>query len=204
MMLAETAIELRLRAMLTAECCAHSLGVRATAGYLAQKYGADIAGARLAGLVHDCAKNMSEAELVRAARAFGLKPDRIELAQPDLLHGPVGARLCREEFGIEDAAVLSAVTKHTTGDGTMTLLEKIVYIADYIEPDRAFPGVGILRAAAERDLDCAVLLAADQTIRYVTAQGWLLHPRTMAAREAARREVVRKGVNCYDDRNKTK
>jgi len=200
-MLAEAEIEHRLCTMLAADRYAHSLGVRAAAGTLAQKYGTDVAAARLAGLVHDCAKGLPEAEMVCTARAFGLQPDAVELAQPDLLHGPVGARICQAEFGIEAAAILSAVSKHTTGDGAMTRLEKIIYVADYIEPGRAFPGVGILRAAAERDLDCAVLLAAEQTIRHVTTRGYLLHPRTLAARETARREVVRKGVNCCEGRD---
>ncbi|MGI5838187.1 MAG: bis(5'-nucleosyl)-tetraphosphatase (symmetrical) YqeK [bacterium] len=201
-MLAEAEIEQKLREKLSAARWAHSRRVQATAGRLALKYGADVGRARLAGLVHDCAKGMTAAELMNAASLFGLKPDRVEIEQPDLLHGPVGAGLCRREFGITDEAVLSAVSKHTTGDGKMAVLEKIIYIADYTEPGRVFPGVGRLRAAAERDLDCAVLLAADQTIRYVTVRGWLLHPRTLAAREAARQKVVRKGVNCHDDANK--
>ncbi len=188
----------KLAVMLSPRRWHHSLGVQATAGQLAERFGADVGQARLAGLVHDCAKGLGGQELLGLAKSFGLSVDAIELAEPDLLHGPVGACLCETLFGITDPEVLAAVRVHTTGDAGMTLLQKIIYLADYIEPGRDFPGVGRLRELAERNLNLAVVQAASQTIRFVTERGRTLHPRTLAARDELVREIARKGVGSND------
>jgi predicted HD superfamily hydrolase involved in NAD metabolism len=202
-MLLEQEINHRLAIALTFPRYQHSLRVQETAGILAVRYGADPVRARLAGLVHDCAKGMAPDELLRRAICCGITPDAVEEVDPELLHGPVGACLCAREFGISDPEILGAVRKHTTGDGQMTRLEKIIYLADYIEPGRTYPGIDILRNLADRDLDCAVLHAASLTIRFVSTRGKLLHPRTLAVRESLSREIAHKGVDCFDRGNET-
>lgn len=169
----------------------HSLGVVTAAAYLAERWGADSVQARLAGLLHDCAKGMQGDELLQWSLAFGIVRDDTERTCPDLLHGPVGALLAWKEYGVTDVEVLQAIRLHTLGAEGMRLLDKIIYLADYIEAGRDFPGVEELRAAAEEDLNLAVLKAMEGTIRYVLARGLPLHPQTVRARSSLLAEVAR-------------
>jgi predicted HD superfamily hydrolase involved in NAD metabolism len=149
---------------------------------LARRWGADIEKARIAGLVHDCGKSPSRNILLKRVLEFGIVMDEIEEAEPQLLHGHVSAELALREFGIDDQEVLASIRYHTTGRVSMSLLEKIIYLADYIEPGRDFPGVDELRELAGQDLDMAVLRAMDLTLIHVIQRGLLIHPRTVAAR----------------------
>ncbi|MDP4143881.1 MAG: bis(5'-nucleosyl)-tetraphosphatase (symmetrical) YqeK [Bacillota bacterium] len=160
----------------------HSLSVRDTAEYLAQKYDSDINKARIAGLVHDCAKNMSDKELIRICKKEGYSIDEICESSPQLLHGYVGSIIAHDKMGINDEDILNAIAYHTTGRKHMSLLEKIIYIADYIEPFRIFPGVQLLRETTERNLEEALLLSFDNTIKFVISKGGLIHKDTIEAR----------------------
>lgn len=160
----------------------HSLSVRDTAEKLARIYGADIEKAKLAGLVHDCAKNMSNEELIKIAKENGVVIDEIFYKSPQLMHGLVGSILAKQLMGIEDQEVLDAIKYHTTGKKEMSLLEKIIYIADYIEPTRKFPGVCSLRQQAYINLDKAILLSFDDSIKFIIDSGKLLHNCTIEAR----------------------
>ncbi|MDK2927382.1 MAG: hypothetical protein PWR31_1072 [Bacillota bacterium] len=188
--LSSAELKARLAAQLTPERLEHSLGVAAAAVELAQRWGVDAGRAWLAGLLHDCAKGMRADELLQWALAFGIVRDDTETACPDLLHGPVGALLAWKEYGVADAAVLSAIRLHTLGAEEMGPLDKIIYLADYIEPGRDFSGVEELRRSAEQDLNQAVLQAMEATIRYVLKRGLPLHPQTVAARNSLLREVA--------------
>lgn len=149
---------------------------------LADRYGADREKARIAGLVHDCARDLPRNILLKRVLEFGIVLDEIEEQETGLLHGPVGAHLASCIFGITDKDVFTSVYYHTTGRARMSLLEKIVYLADYVEPGRHFPGVEELRVWAQRDLNVAILRATDSTLKYVIERGGLIHPRTVEAR----------------------
>lgn len=160
----------------------HSLGVMETSLILARRYGANARKAELAGLIHDCARDMPFDTQLKMAENFGILLDDIQKQEPVLIHGPLGAEIARNDFGINDEEILNAVRLHTTGDKNMTLLEKIIYISDYIEPGRCFPGVEDLRVKAFKDLEEALTSAFDSAIRYVMERHRLLHPRTVSAR----------------------
>ena len=160
----------------------HSLGVMDTAVSLAKHYGADAVKARVAGLVHDCAKNMKGDALVKLAKENGYSIDVMYEKSPQLLHGIVGAIIAKTLFGIEDNEVLSAITYHTTGREAMSLLDKIIYIADFIEPSRCFPGIDVIRSSALVDLDVTLIKCFDESIKYILSKGQLLHLSTINSR----------------------
>jgi predicted HD superfamily hydrolase involved in NAD metabolism len=160
----------------------HSIMVSETAEKLASVYGADSSKARLSGLVHDSAKNLRNGDLINLAKLEGLEIDDVSLNTPQLLHGIAGAVIARETMGIEDEDIFNAVRYHTTGRINMSLLEKIIYISDYVEPSRSFPGVEALRELVSVNLDKALLKAFDVTIEFVISKGELLHKDTIEAR----------------------
>ena len=110
--------------------------------------------------------------------------DRVSLAEPKLLHAPVGAALLHVELGITDPAIINAVAFHTTGRGRMSLLEKVVYLADFIEPGRDFTGVDRIRELARSQLRAALIASVEHTIRSVLDRSMLLHPRTVQLRNS--------------------
>lgn len=162
----------------------HSVGVSQTAVKLAGLYGGDVSKARVAGLLHDCARDLSSHILLKMAESFGIVVSDVEAECPMLLHAPVGACLAKADFGITDEEILAAIRCHTTGCRDMSLLAKIIFLADYIEPQRDFPGVDILRELAWRDLDKAVLAGYDQTLLYIIRQGGLIHGASVEGRNA--------------------
>lgn len=171
----------------------HSLRVVNTAEKIGQGYGLDMDKLRLAALLHDYAKDMEHSQLLRIAEKNELVTCTAEKAQPDLLHGPVGAYLLREELDIKDEEILQAVHYHTTGNVNMSIMDIIVYLADLIEPCRTYKGVTTLRrmlnrqkdvpkVVAEHNLYKGMLFAFDSTIEYVIREQWLIHPLTVEAR----------------------
>ena len=172
----------QLRAKQSITTFAHTLGVVAAAELLAARYGVDREQARLAAFLHDVARDMETSELLKRVMEYGILMDEIEAGAPLLLHAKVGAAMGRTLFGIEDGAVLQAVERHTTGAPEMTALDAVVYVADYIEPGRDFPGVEEVRRAAGQDLDHAVVLAMNGTLQYLLRENRLVHPRTVNAR----------------------
>lgn len=172
----------RLKGQLKEERYLHSVNVMNVSAELARHYNADENKARLAGILHDCAKGMKGEEAVNFVKSIGYCPDEIELIQTGLLHGIIGAHFARTEYGVEDKEVLDAIRWHTTGRAGMSVLEKIIYVADYIEPLRNFEGIEMMRKAAFEDLDRCVVLCAESTIRYVLNKGFLLHEKTVETR----------------------
>lgn len=172
----------KLKSSLSSRRFLHSIGVMDTAVQLAEIYGEDPWDAAVAGLLHDCAKDMRGEEILQMCRRFSIEADNITREQPELLHGKIGACIAQDEYGIEDKRVLDAIRYHTMGRENMSLLEKIIFIADYIEPNRSFPGVERIRKAAFSSLDEAMLMSLDNTIRQVIKKGVLIHPDTINAR----------------------
>lgn len=176
------AIEEEVRRRLSPERFRHVLGVVATSLELAHRFGIDREKAQLAAVLHDVAKEYPRKRLLKEALDFGIVLSEIELQVTELIHAPVGAEVARREFGVDDPEVLAAVRYHTTGRAGMAPLEKLLFVADYIEPGRSFPGVDEVRMAAERSLDEAALLALDQSLVYLITRGRLIHPDALAAR----------------------
>lgn len=162
----------------------HCLRVAETAVGLAERFGADSRKAHLAGLLHDYGKALNADQLREKAVFFGLGHDRIAMAETRLLHAPVGAILIKTELGLDDSDILDAVASHTTGRSGMSLLEKVVYLSDYIEPGRDFDGVAAIRKLAAQDLDQALLAAVDSAISSVLKRKLLLHPLSVEFRNS--------------------
>ncbi len=175
-------IKLDLKRNLSSKRFTHSAGVATMAKHLAEKYGADPEKAYLAGWVHDCAKELSLSEMQAIVKENGLSLDKYMMASRALLHGPCGSLLAKSRYGIEDRDIASAIYFHTTGQPGMTLLEKIIFLADYIEPSRDFPGVEKLRKKAEQNLDEAVLAAYDSTISHLLDQQAYIYDLTFLGR----------------------
>lgn len=166
--------EKRLESMLTPSRFAHSLGVRDTAVRLAQIHGADVKKAEIAGLLHDNAKNLDN--IYDRCRDLEVDLDRYELQNPALVHAKLGAETAKCEFYITDPEILDAIRYHTVGRSGMTLLEKIIFVADLTEPGRDFPDVPPIRELSEKDLDAAVCRCIRSTIRINESRGNAVHP----------------------------
>ena len=146
----------------------HILGVRFTAQALAMRFGEDVMKAGYAGVLHDCAKYLSDKEMLLACRKRQIFCSEIEKKQPSLLHAKLGAAFAKEVYGITDEEILSAIRWHTTGKPGMTDLEKIVFIADYIEPGRKMlPRMEEIRKESFQNLDKAMYLILDNTLSYL-------------------------------------
>lgn len=159
----------------------HTFAVCDTALALAEKYGADPEKTEIAALCHDMYRGMNDRVLNMYVRELGL-PDRY-LDNPNLAHGKIAAIMIKREYGITDEDIINAVSYHTTGRENMSLLEKIIYIADTIEPNRDYPGVEELRVIAFEDLDKAMLKSLQNTISYIESRGLFLDEETVKARD---------------------
>ena len=161
----------------------HSLGVAETAVKLAKRFGADEEQARVAGLLHDCAREFRNEDMVKEAEKRGIAIGEVERSMPLLLHADIGAVRVRELYGVEDAAISQAIARHTVGGPAMTVLDKIIWYADMIEPGRDFPGVDKLRElGGTASLDAMLLAGLSHSIVFVVEKGHLIHPATVLAR----------------------
>ena len=161
----------------------HVLGTEQEAIRLAERYGADVEKARVAALLHDCTKKLNMEEQLALCSHYGIELDELEQKALKLLHAKTGAAIARDIFGV-DEEIYHAIWWHTTGHAGMTLLEKIIYLADYIEPSRDFPGVDKLRKVCYEDLDKGLLMGLDMTIQEMTEMGNPVHRATVEARDA--------------------
>lgn len=158
----------KIKKRMNAKRYRHTIGVEYTAVSLAMRYGADLRQAALAGLLHDCAKCMEGRELVGECDRYHISYSQTEREQPYLLHAKLGAYYAREKYGIEDDELCSAIRYHTTGRAGMSLLEKIIFTADYIEPHRKMLDMlPAIRQMAFTDLDEAVYMILRETISYL-------------------------------------
>ena len=160
----------------------HVLGTEQEAIRLAERYGADVEKARVAALLHDCTKKLEMPEQLALCRQYGIELDELEQKALKLLHAKTGAAIARDVYGV-DNEIYRAIWWHTTGHADMTLLEKIIYLADYIEPSRDFPGVNDLRNCVYEDLDKGLLMGLQMTIDEMTEMGNPVHHATIEARD---------------------
>ena len=158
----------------------HSVNTAKEAVKLAKAYGADQSKAYVAGLLHDVAK-VSRVALDQLAKDYCISVDEFETRNPELTHGKLGAIMVSRQLGIKDKEILLAIRWHTTGRANMTLLEKIVYIADVIEPGRTFPGIDQIRKLAYQDIDAALILSLECVMQFVQSKGFSLHPKSVEA-----------------------
>jgi len=171
----------RVRELLPDSRYEHTLRVAETAVTLAERYGADEKKAELAGLLHDIAKYFSEETLYQTISSHSEISDVFLNYHSSVWHAPVGAVYVREQLGLSDLDIYNAIHYHTTGREGMSLLEKIIFLADYIEPGRNHPGVAPVRQLANENLDQAVSLALINTINYLIECYSPVFPDTIAA-----------------------
>lgn len=158
----------RLQNKLTKKRFEHSLGVEYVSGCLAIVHGADVEKALIAGLLHDCAKCLSAEEKISRCKKHGLPISSVELENPELLHAKLGAFYAMEKYGIKDEEILSAIEFHTTGKPAMTIMEKLVFVADYIEPNRkVLPEIAEIRKEAFTDIDRSIVHILRNTLSYL-------------------------------------
>lgn len=175
----ETALKI-VRKQLTDHRYEHTVGVMKTAIKLAEKYRVDPKKAELAAIFHDYAKFRPKTEMAEIIVNQGMEPLLLKY-NSELWHAPVGAYLVEKEAGITDGEILDAIRYHTSGRPHMTTLEKIIYLADYIEPGRHFPGVDEVRELAEVNLNGALIQAMKNTIVFLLKKNQPVYPDTFAA-----------------------
>lgn len=157
----------------------HTLGVEYTAAALAMRYECDIADAQTAGLLHDCAKCLTDEKRLSICEKNNIAITDLERKNPFLLHAKVGAFLAREEYGVTKPDILNAIQYHTTGRQGMSLLEKIVFVADYIEPGRKHaPNLAEIRKLAFLDLNRALVRILEDTLGYLRSSDGDIDPMT--------------------------
>lgn len=197
-----------LKKHLTKDRYHHTLGVASTAVAMAMRYNPDpsnsnfIKRAELAGLLHDCAKCMDNNKKLRICEKNNLSCSSFEKSHPYLLHGKVGAYIAQTKFKIEDNDILQAITWHTTGRPDMSLLEKIIFIADYIEPSRnPIPELNLIRQLAFVDIDKAMEKILSNTLKFLESKGNPIDKMTQTTYDSYVRTAVTvpyqsKALNC--------
>ncbi|MGT2770809.1 bis(5'-nucleosyl)-tetraphosphatase (symmetrical) YqeK [Streptococcus intermedius] len=156
----------------------HCLGVEQTAIELAERFGVDREKAGLAGLLHDYAKKLSDEEFLALIDKYDLDP-KLKNWGNNVWHGMVGIYKIQEDLGLSDPEILRAIEIHTVGSAQMSDLDKVVYVADYIEPNRDFPGVEEAREIARISLNRAVAYETAHTVEYLAHQGLPIFPQTL-------------------------
>lgn len=175
-------MKLKLKGMLGEKRLEHSINTSKIARRIAIKYDYDADKAEIAGLLHDCAKDLEYKTLQKIIKENNIEVDEIMQKIPKLLHPLVGAVIAKKEFNVQDPIILEAIKIHSTGAAQMSLLDKIIYLSDKIEPSRNMKGVEETRKMAEIDLNRATLMALDQGLIYLISNNLLIHPISIEAR----------------------
>ena len=177
-------IEEKIKKVQDSERFHHTIGVMYTAAALAMAYGEDTERARLAGLLHDCAKCVPNGEKADICMKCGLSVSDFERNNPAILHGKLGAYYARHKYNVDDDEICSAIRYHTTGKPNMTVLEKIVFIADYIEPDRdEMPRLGEIRQMAFTDMNKCTAMIMSDTLTHLKESNRAIDDETVRAYE---------------------
>ncbi|MCM1058623.1 MAG: bis(5'-nucleosyl)-tetraphosphatase (symmetrical) YqeK [Firmicutes bacterium] len=184
-------LEKEMRKAQDAKRFEHTLGVEFTAAALAMRYSCSVTDAQIAGVLHDCAKCLSDEKRLKICDKNGIPVSDIERRNPFLLHAKAGAWLAEEKYGVRNRPeIINAIRYHTTGREDMSLLEKIVFVADYIEPGRRHaPNLPEIRRLAFDDLDRAVLRILEDTLEHLKKNGGEIDPMTETAYRYYRENV---------------
>lgn len=183
-----------LEPRLTPKRLRHSLGVEKMAGQLAKEYGEDPQKAEIAGLLHDYAKYIPDEQMLEYAKKFGIALCPAYEEKPNLMHGPVGAKLVEQELGICDPQILRAIALHTTGAWGMNKLEEILYLADLLEESRDFEGVSQLRKVLkEKGPEETMICALERELEFLQSRGCAIHPNTQGAYEWMKQKKEKQG-----------
>lgn len=194
-----TEIENDLKQMLEPYRYRHTLGTRDTIIKLAQYYKVDQEKAVVAALLHDYAKNFTSEDMISFAKEHNIHLTDIKIKYPELVHGEISAVIAKEKYKADDD-IVQAIKYHVTGNITMDMLSKILFVADMIEPTRDFDGIDALRGIAYEDLDMAIIATIDRTIKYLTGKGALIDPLSLNARNhilMRRPELIEKLKSFY-------
>ncbi|MBS4535852.1 bis(5'-nucleosyl)-tetraphosphatase (symmetrical) YqeK [Clostridium sp. D2Q-14] len=162
----------------------HTLRVVDIAKRLALVYRIDEKKVELAALLHDCGKYKDIDVLLKKVEEFGIILDIISKNNHHLIHSHLGAEIAKKKYDIVDEDILNAIKYHTTGRRDMSILEKVIFIADYIEPERDFDGIEDIRKLAFEDIDEAIIVSMENTIKYIIDKGLLIHPNTISTRNS--------------------
>lgn len=181
----------KLNTMLKPKRLEHSINVAKCAIKLSEIYGYDKEKAYLAGLVHDCAKYFTKEQIDSYVEKYNIELDPLEVDNIALSHSIIGSFAIQEVFNIQDMDIINAVRYHTTGRENMSILEKIIFMADMIEERRNFPGVDYLRELSfNKQLDKALITSFNNTIKFVIDNDQLIHPRSVKARNYLMQENI--------------
>ena len=172
----------KLLKLLDGERFRHSESVESEAARLASIWGVAPDKARLAGLLHDSSRFMDPSQMLDLAKKLGLPFGPIEEIEPKLLHAGLSAHVAKKDFGVSDPEVLQAIERHTIGRPGMSLLDKIIYLADHIEPTRDYEGVIEIRELSSKDLNRAIVASTSAMIDYLVSKGYAIHPGTVETR----------------------
>ena len=187
-------IDAYLEAKLEDKCYRHVLSVRDLAVELAVKFGANLQKTNLAALLHDCARWMSTRQLFEAVADYQIQLDEFERINASLLHALIGAELAMDIFSVGDEEILSAVRSHTKGSKSMTLVDKVLFVADFSEPNRTYPEAETVRRIANQDLNQAVFEVSKFKITDLLNRGKVIHPDTIAVYNGVLREIYNSSV----------
>lgn len=187
-----SAYEEKIKGILSPKRYYHSMRVAAQARSLAQKYGADADKAYLAGMLHDIMKELSFKDSIEYCDKNGIKLTFIERNTYKILHGIIGADYIRQNCNINDVDIINSVRYHVTARARMSLLEKIIYLADFTSDDRSFDGVDNLREAVQINIDTGMLAALSFSVRELLDKGnCYIHPDTLEAYNDVMKGVLR-------------
>lgn len=171
----------------------HTLGVMYTAAALAMCHGADIEQAMTAGLLHDCAKCIPTEKKIKLCGKYHLNISEVEYANPSLLHAKLGAALAARKYKVKDRDIIKAIASHTTGRPQMSLLEQIIYIADYIEPGRTeIPNLEDVRALAFRNMEDCLYRILKDSLAYLNTRNFPIDPMTQKTYDYYKEKTGRK------------
>ncbi len=187
----------RVKEQMTDHRFTHTLGVASTAVALAERYGADQQKAELAGFLHDFCKYWGKDRMKELIEQSDRIPCDLLTYDKELWHAPVGALVVERDLNIKDAEVLNAIRFHTSGRPGMSLLERILWLADYIEPGRHFPGVDEVRELANQDLNRALVKALGNTITFLVKQQKRIYPLTIDTYNDLVQELDRQERSSY-------
>lgn len=172
-------LQKQVKEVLTEDRFEHTLGVMYTAESLAMRYGTDMTQAAVAGLLHDCAKCIPNAQKIKMCRKNGIEITEMEEANPSLLHAKLGAYLAKSVYGVTDSEILSAISCHTTGKPDMSMLDMIIYMADYIEPNRdKAPNLKEIRKKSFENIEEALYQVLESTLKYLSDRPEMIDPTT--------------------------